>query len=160
MAPRNKNRKPLVAMIFMPLILLYVGIVLVVTLPYRLLKFLFHVMAGSFRRSRVILVYSDSPKWKSQIETQIIPDLPQNTLILNISKPGLGLSANFDYRQYTYWAGSKEYCPMVILRRPFRKPLLFRFYKAFRKSSDGDSAELRVLIQNLQSALKALPNAA
>ncbi len=160
MALRKKNRTPLVAMIFMPLIFLYVGIVLVVTLPYRLLKFLFHVVAGSIRHSRVILVYSDSPKWKSQIETQIIPSLPQNALILNISKPGLGLHANFDYRQYKYWAGSKEYCPMVILRRPFRKPLLFRFYKAFRNSSSGDSAELLVLIQNLHSALKVLPKAA
>lgn len=160
MPQRKKNRTPLVAMIFMPLILLYVGIVLVVTLPYRLLKFLFHVVAGSFRHSRVILVYSDSPKWKSQIETQIIPGLPQNTLILNISKPSPSLSGTFDYRQYTYWAGSKEYCPVVILRRPFRKPLLFRFYKAFRKASGGDSAELQVLLQNLQSALKALPNAA
>jgi len=160
MAPRKKNRTPLLVMIFMPLILLYAGIVLVVSLPYRLFQFLFHVVAGSFRQSRVILVYSDSPKWKAQIETQIIPGLPENTLILNLSKPGLGLSANFDYRQYTYWAGRREYCPMVILRRPLRKPLLFRFYKAFRKSSGGDSTELQVLIQSLHSALKALPNAA
>jgi hypothetical protein len=160
MAPRKKKRTPILAMIFMPVILLYAGIILVVSLPYRLSQFIFHIVAGSFRRSRVILVYSDSPKWKAQIETQIIPDLPQNTLIINISKPGLGLSANFDYRQYTYWAGSKEYCPMVILRRPFRKPLLFRFYKAFRKSGGGDSTELQALIQNLHSVLKASPNAA
>jgi len=147
-------------MIFMPVILLYAGIVLVVSLPYRLFQFLFHIVTGSFRKSRVILVYSDSPKWKAQIETQIVPDLPENTLILNISKPGLGHSANFDYHQYKYWAGSREYCPMVIIRRPFRKPLLFRFYKAFRKSSGGDSTELQALIQNLHSALKASPNAA
>jgi len=147
-------------MIFMPLILLYAGIVLVVALPYQLLRFLFHVVAGSFRHSRVILVYSDSPKWKSQIETLIIPSLPQNAVILNISKQGSGFPATFDYRQYKYWAGKQEYCPMVIVRRPFQKPLLFRFYKAFRKSSGGDSAELQVLIQNLRSALKVLSNAA
>jgi len=160
MAPRKKNKTPLVAMIFMPLFLLFAGIVLFVSLPYQLYKFIFHVLAGSFRHSQVILVYSDSPKWKSQIETQIIPNLPQRALILNISKPGLSLFADFDYRQYKYWAGSKEYCPIAIIRRPFRRPLLFRFYKAFRKSNGGNSAELQVLIQNLLSALKALPNAA
>ena len=136
-------------MIFMPLILLYAGTILVVSFPYRLSKYLFHIVAGSFRESSVILVYSDSPKWKTQIESQIIPGLPKTTLILNLSNPGHGLSANFDYRQYIYWAGSREYCPMVILQRPFRKPLLFRFYKAFRKSGGGDSKELHLLKQNL-----------
>jgi len=159
MQPKNKKRMPILAIVFLPLILLYVGIVFVVVLPYRLLQFLFHVVTGSFRSARVILVYSNSVKWKSEIETQIIPNLPPDSKIFNISKPDPGLSKNFDYYQYSYWAGRKEYCPIVILRRPFRKPILFRFYKAFRKASGGNGSELQVLIQTLLSSLRAFSSA-
>jgi len=98
MSIKNSKQKPLLALLFMPLILIYVAVALVVTLPYRFLKFVFHLVVGSFRHSRVILVYSDSSKWKSQVESEILPILPQDSLVFNISKSGS--KQNFDYRQY------------------------------------------------------------
>ena len=140
-------------MVFMPLILIYIAIIFILLGPFRFVRFIYHILAGSLRKARVILVYSDSAKWKEYVELEIIPHLPENSLIFNISHPRNQSLHQFNYNQFRFWAGKSEYCPIVIVRRRFMKPLIFRFFKAFRKLKGGDSSELRAQTNKLLTIL-------
>ena len=126
-------------------------------LPILLLRGLIHLTVSCvlqglvwFRhRTWVVLVYSDSPKWKDRIESQIIPALPAGSVILNRSVPWSKTS--LAGRVYRHFAGQHEFCPIGIVFYRWRWVHCFRFFQPFQDATRGNLATLN----SLQAAFAA-----
>jgi hypothetical protein len=94
---------------------------------------------------RVLLVYSDSPNWKEYIEQQILPRLPQNSVVLNWSRrkqwPRLSLAV-FLFRTF---AGRREFNPIALVFTRFGLVERFRFWQPFRDAKHGNHQPLEML---------------
>ncbi|MFO0583698.1 MAG: hypothetical protein U0229_15620 [Anaeromyxobacter sp.] len=106
------------------------------------------------RGIRGLLVLSDSPHWLPYIEERWLPVLGGKLRILDCSDRArwrVGL-ASLLFRFHC--AGQPSYCPVVIVLRGARWPLVLRFSGAFQLARRGDEAELRALEERLFEALE------
>jgi hypothetical protein len=90
-------------------------------------------------------VYSNSPVWKSYIETEVLPRLPSTAAVLNWSERSHWSFWSLSVWLFRFYAGTREYNPLAIVVRPWRGPKLFRFWRAFRDSKHGRDESLRSL---------------
>ena len=94
-------------------------------------------LAWCMHNRNVLLVYSNSPNWQEYVEDQLIPRLPENTIVLNWSErrtwSGLALSV----RVFRHFGGSREFNPIVFVFKPFHWTRTFRFWQAFREYKHG-----------------------
>ena len=103
---------------------------------------------------RGVLVYSRSPNWQSHIETQWLPRVGAQLKILNWSDRTTWRRSDPAVRLFHWFLGTKaDFNPGVILLRPFRRPLVFRFYPAFRNAKHGNEAGLKALEERLFAEL-------
>ena len=105
------------------------------------------------RGRRVILVYSNSPAWQTYIETNIIPRLPANTVILNWSERSQWRSLALPVLVWRFFAGRRDFNPVAIVFRYFRFAKVIRFYRAFRDSMHGRPSALAAAESELFRAL-------
>ena len=106
------------------------------------------------RGIRGLLVLSDSPHWLPHIEERWLPALGPKLTTLDCSDRArwrIGL-ASLLFRFHC--AGQPSYCPVVIVLRGARWPLVLRFSGAFQLARHGDEAELRALEERLFEALE------
>ena len=92
---------------------------------------------------RVLFVYSDSPVWKTHVETAVLPRLPPTASVLNWSERSRWPSWSLSVWLFRYYAGSREYNPLAIVVRPWGTPKVFRFWQAFRDYRHGKERALR-----------------
>ncbi|OHB52807.1 MAG: hypothetical protein A2Y10_14985 [Planctomycetes bacterium GWF2_41_51] len=85
---------------------------------------------------RVFYVYSNSPHWQERVEKEIIPKLPDKTIIMNWSERSKW-QRNLATTAFFHFGGSQEYNPMGIIFRPFRKAKVFRFYQPLKDLQHG-----------------------
>ena len=88
----------------------------------------------------VIFVYSDSPKWKDHVESQILPALPAGSVILNRSAPWP--KSSLAGRVYRHFGGHHEFCPIGIVFYRWRWVQCFRFFRPFQNAKHGDVSSL------------------
>jgi hypothetical protein len=94
-----------------------------------------------------LLVYSNSPNWKEQIESTWIRRAAGRLYVLNWSDrrdwgrtPAVALFKTF--------AGAHDFNPLVIFVTR-RRPLLLRFFPAFKNAKHGNAAGLAELEKQL-----------
>ena len=92
---------------------------------------------------RVLFIYSNSPVWKTHIETEILPRLPPTAAVLNWSERSRWTSLSLAVLMFRFYGGSRQYNPLAIVIRPWRGPKLFRFWEAFRDFKHGKHDSLR-----------------
>lgn len=103
-----------------------------------------------------LVVYSDSQLWKSHIEEHWLPRLGSRVAVLNWS----------DRRQWDpsdpvvqLFRGAidvhEDFNPAVILLRPNKRPLLFRFYPAFKHAQFGHPEELQRMERQMWGVAEA-----
>jgi len=92
---------------------------------------------------RVLFVYSNSPVWKTHIETEILPRLPSTAAVLNWSERSHWSSWSLPVLLFRFYGGYRQYNPLAIVVRPWRGPKLFRFWRAFRDVKHGKDGSLR-----------------
>jgi len=105
------------------------------------------------RGIRCILIYSDSPNWHSYITSNWLPRLGPAATTLNWSDrarwPG-----SIEVRLFRYFVGDREnFNPAVLVLRGLRRPLIFRFFYAFREVKAGRSQYLAELEAQMFRAL-------
>ncbi len=84
------------------------------------------------RGTHFLLVYSDSPVWHDYMEENIIPRLPNSTIILNWSQHRTWRWYSLPVMVVRYFGGTREFNPMVVAFLPFRWAKTFRFWQAFK----------------------------
>ena len=83
-------------------------------------------------RRRVLFVYSDSPNWKEHIESNILPKLPPNTVVLNWSHRRSWPKFNLSVILFRCFAGEREFNPIALVFERFDLVERYRFWQPFR----------------------------
>ncbi len=121
------------------------SVLLIVMLPLLLLTYAIYSavlyvvvwLAWCTRNRNVLLVYSNSPNWQNYIETELIPRLPENTIVLNWSERRSWPRFSLQVWVFRHFGGSREFNPMVLVFKPFHWTRDFRFWQAFRSYKHG-----------------------
>jgi hypothetical protein len=90
----------------------------------------------------VLFVYSDSPVWRAHIEQRFLPYLCQRAVVLNWSERnrwGLSLGRI----AFRFFGGRREFNPLAVIFRPFRRTRTFRFWRPFHDMKHGRPEALR-----------------
>lgn len=96
----------------------------------------------------ILFVYSDSPVWHVYIEQNILPRLGGRAVVLNWSQRKrwrLSLAS----LAFQHFGGYRQFNPMAVVFRPFRRSQTFRFWQPFRDFKHGHSAPLHQLENEL-----------
>jgi hypothetical protein len=84
----------------------------------------------------VLFVYSNSPVWQEHIETEVLPLLGARAIVLNWSERRdwrLGLASAI----FWFFGGQREFNPLAVVCRPFRRAQVFRFWQPFKAWKHG-----------------------
>jgi hypothetical protein len=95
----------------------------------------------NLRGRDILFVYSDSPIWHDYIEQQILPLLSQRAIVLNWSqrKRWRFSLAKMAFRHFGNY---REFNPLAVVFRPFRRRRIFRFWQPFRDFKHGNPETL------------------
>jgi hypothetical protein len=96
-------------------------------------------------RRRVLFVYSDSPNWKDYVEANILPKLPENSVVLNWSHRESWNKFNVSVMLFQSFAGAQEFNPIGLVFERFTVVERYRFWQAFRNAKHGRSDALQVV---------------
>ena|ERR1041385_4044680 len=91
-----------------------------------------------------LLVYSDSPLWRSRIEEEWLPRFGSRVAVLHWSDRRSWDPTDPVVRLFKGAVDvTDDFNPAVILLRDKRRPLLFRFYPAFKHAQFGHPEDLQ-----------------
>jgi hypothetical protein len=125
-------------------LLIPLGIVLLVLSPLLLAGLLlwhFGLLFAlwTFWRTRgrsILFVYSDSPSWREHIEQSFLPRLEGKAIILNWSERAKWKNSLTVFA-FNHWGDKREFNPLGVVFRPFRRPRVFRFHQPFLDFKHG-----------------------
>ena len=92
---------------------------------------------------RVLFVYSDSPHWKQHVETNILPKLPRDSVILNWSERARWRGFSLPVLLFHCFAGRKEFNPIGLVFGRFAMVERYRFWRPFQDAKHGNFAALQ-----------------
>ena len=132
--PRLRDQLLIVALapILIPLV-----VCLLVVLPIAsLLMYVTVWSVWNIRGTRLLLVHSNSPVWQAHIQKDILPRLPERSIVLNWSdhnkwRPSLAAMV------FHHFGGYRNFNPLAVVIRPFRRAKVFRFHEAFTEFKHG-----------------------
>jgi hypothetical protein len=101
----------------------------------------------------VLYVSSDSPIWKEYMETEVFPLVAERAIVLSWSARSKWPKWSFAVRVFHTFGRGRDFNPMVVLFRPFRRAKIFRFLPAFEERKHGNSASVEQLRRDLTQAL-------
>ena len=101
----------------------------------------------------VLYVSSDSPIWKEYMETEVFPLVAERAIVLSWSARSKWPKWSFAVRVFRTFGRGRDFNPMVVLFRPFRRARIFRFLPAFQERKHGDSASVEQLRRDLIQVL-------
>ncbi len=100
------------------------------------------------RGRNILFVYSDSPIWRDYIDRHILPVIHERAVILNWSqrrsrawRRWLAVTA------FKHFGGYRDFNPMAVVFRPFRRATVFRFLRPFRNYNHGKPEDLLAMQQ-------------
>ena len=114
-------------LVLLPVILPLALIAFALALAHRIAL---HVLVGILWLSKgkdLLIVYSDSPIWHEYMATQILPRVQDRAVVLNWSQRSTWPRWSFDAHVFRTFGGRREFNPLVVLFRPFRRARVFRF---------------------------------
>jgi hypothetical protein len=101
----------------------------------------------------VLYVSSDSPIWKEYMETEVFPLVAERAIVLSWSARSKWPRWSFAVRVFRTFGRGRNFNPMVVLFRPFRRARTFRFLPTFQERKHGNSASVEQLRRGLMQAL-------
>jgi hypothetical protein len=142
---RSKSKakwwQPALLIVFSPFILL----ALILSLAFFLLSSLcLHVAIWAWwctRGRNILFVYSDSPIWHDYMEQHVLPYLGKRAVVLNWSQRR-GWRISLSRMAVHHFGGSREFNPLAVVFRPFRRTRTFRFFRPFRDYKHGNPETL------------------
>jgi hypothetical protein len=106
------------------------------------------------RGIRCLVVYSDSPLWRDHVHTHWLPRLGSVAETLNWSERATW-GPSLAVRLFDHFCGrNHNFNPAVVIFRVGARPLVFRFFYAFREAKHGDGQFVASLEQQMFAALQ------
>jgi hypothetical protein len=93
----------------------------------------------------VLFVYSDSPNWKEHVEENILPRLPENSVVLNWSHRSSWKKSNASVILFRCFAGTEEFNPIGLVFDRFSAVKRYRLWQAFRDAKHGHPDALKLV---------------
>jgi hypothetical protein len=142
----------------------FIAFLLPIILPLAILGLILHVLNDACvyllvwmwwlpRGKDVLYISSDSPIWKEYMETEILPLVAERAIVLSWSARSKWPNWSFAVRVFRTFGGRRNFNPMIVLFRPFRRARIFRFLPAFQERKHGNSASIEQLRRDLMQAL-------
>ena len=91
----------------------------------------------------LLLVYSNSPYWQSYVEANWFPRWNERAVILNWSERATWRGDQPEVALFHALASHREYNPLAIVVPPLGRPIVVRFWKAFRDHKHGKGQKLK-----------------
>ena len=104
---------------------------------YRLFLLLVIWLRWCMRGRRVLFVYSNSPVWQDYVEQRRLPRLPERSIVMNWPDRVKWDRFTLPAQAFSCWGGEKKFNPLGVVFRPFRMPLVFRFWEPFVQYKHG-----------------------
>jgi hypothetical protein len=148
--------KLLQILVAIPLIIILIPLALLVVATWLLHGLALNVLVWlcwCSRGKHLLLVYSDSPHWHDYIEDNIIPRLPNSTVVLNWSQRRTWHWYSLPVMAFRHFGGTREFNPMVVAFRPFRRTKTFRFWQPFKDYKHGKPQALEELERTMLTFL-------
>ena len=90
----------------------------------------------TWKKQRVLFVYSNSPIWRDYIEKEILPYIQDSAVILNWSERR-NWKTSLAGLAFQYFGGDRNFNPIGMVFRPFHLVKTYRFYEAFKDFKHG-----------------------
>jgi hypothetical protein len=103
----------------------------------------------------ILLVYSDSPDWKSYIENNWLRIIRPYSIVLNWSERKNWNYWSWPVQGFKHWGGGKNFNPMAIIFAGGFKIKVIRFFEAFKDYKHGKEEPLRTAETQLFELVKA-----
>ena len=143
----------LLVIILLPVILPLALLAVALYVPHRLALYMLVWLLWLPRGKNILIVYSESPIWHEYMVTQVLPLVQEHAIVLNWTERSKWPWWSFRVHVFHWFAGDREFNPLVVLFRPFRRARVFRFWSAFKEWKRGDKEPVERLRQELLSAL-------
>jgi hypothetical protein len=101
----------------------------------------------------ILIVYSNSPIWQDYMTEQILPLVEKRAIVLNWSERSRWRKWRLTQQVFRSFGGDREFNPLIVLFRPFRRARLFRFWSAFKDWKHGHTEKLEALKDDLRMSL-------
>jgi hypothetical protein len=101
----------------------------------------------------VLFVYSDSPIWREYMTSQVLPLVRERAVVLNWSERSKWPPWSLKVSVFRTFGGSREFNPMVVKFRLFRKVKILRYWLAFQDYKRGYAEPVESLNNQLSSML-------
>jgi hypothetical protein len=162
---REKQSRPekvvklvLLVAVFLILSPVVIPIVLLAFLPYLALRLGVHfliLLTWLPKGKDTLLVYSQSPIWHDYMTTQILPLVKDRAIVLDWSERKKWRNYSLPVLAFRLLGGYRNFNPLVIHFRPFRRAKLFRFWSAFKDWKHGKTDAVEQLRRDLVLVLEA-----
>lgn len=143
---KNKPAQWLGILVFIILLPLLAPLLLCIGAAYLITTVLVYLAVWMFWNTRgiyVLFVYSNSPHWQSYIQNDILPRLPKGQIVMNWSERKLWKYFSLSSIVFHHFGTYREFNPMAVIIRPFRRARIFRFFEPFRDFKHGNPESLR-----------------
>jgi hypothetical protein len=90
----------------------------------------------------ILFVYSDSPVWREYIDEHLLPHLGERAVVLNWSERKRW-RVSLARLAFHHFGGYRQFNPLAVVFRPFRRTRTFRFWQPFRNFKHGRPEALR-----------------
>ncbi len=104
----------------------------------------------------ILFVSSDSRIWRDYMSDEILPLVRERAIILNWSERRTWTFFSLAAHAFHVYGGVRDFNPMVVIIRPFRRAAIFRFLPAFKDYKHGHSESVSALREKLLLSLGLL----
>ena len=159
MCPTSRNRRSLrrvgestLIVLFLPLLLTIGALTLALWLLQRILLYLLVWIVWIPKGKDILFVYSDSPIWREYLTDNILPSLEERAVVMNWSERRTWEKWSLSACVFRSFGGKRNFNPLVVFFRPFRRAQVFRFWLPFKDWKRGYTEP----VERMRSDLLAL----
>jgi len=134
---------PLILLVLAPILLPLLALVAIRHYSVRAYLYAAVWLLWCGRGSRVLVVYSRSPHWQLHIESELLPQLPPRTIVLNWSDRKTWHRWSLGAQVFRHFLGYQEHTPSAMVFRPCQRVKIFRFHNAFHEAKHGNHEPLQ-----------------
>jgi hypothetical protein len=100
------------------------------------------------RGIRCLIIYSQSPLWRDHIASTWLPTIGPVAAMLDWSSRSTW-TGGVAVALFRRFCGEQDFNPAVIMFRGWRRPYVFRFFRAFREAKHGRPTYLQSLEEQM-----------